>query len=128
MPITTERRNIEELRAAGFTETQAIVLAAKLEATAQAVSEDLKAFITAELDRRFAALLGELNKRFGEIDKRFGEIDKRFGEIDKRFGEMEVRMAQMEARFEHSLRLQLATILSAFVAVTTLAVAILKLF
>jgi len=107
MPITPERQNIEELRAAGFTETQAIVLAAKFEATAQAVSEDLKAFITAELDRRFAALMSELNKRFGEL---------------------EVSIAQMEARFEHSLRIQLATILSAFVGVATLAVAIIKLF
>ena len=121
MPITPERQNIEELRAAGFSETQAIVLASKFEATAQAVSEDLKAFIVAELDRRFAALMSELNKRFGEVDKRFGEVDKRFGGI-------EVHMAQMEARFEHSLRIQLATILSAFVAVSTLAVAIIKLF
>jgi hypothetical protein len=96
MPITPERRNIEELRAAGFSETQAIVLATKLEATAQAVSEDLKTFIVAELDKRFA--------------------------------QMEARIAEQGARFERGLRVQLATILSAFVGVTTLAVAVIKLF
>lgn len=107
MPITPERQNIEELRAAGFTEAQSLLLASKLEATAKTTGDDFKTFFIAELDRRF-----------GEMDKRFTELK----------AEMDVRFVQLEARFERSLRLQLATILSAFVAVTTLAVAIIKLF
>jgi uncharacterized small protein (DUF1192 family) len=107
MPITPERQNIEELRAAGFTEAQALLLASKLEATAQSVSEDLKGFIVAELDKRFAALHSEIDARFAQID---------------------VKFAEFEARVERSLRIQLATILSAFVGVTMLAVAVIKLF
>ncbi|MFI5400662.1 MAG: hypothetical protein ACHQZQ_06395 [SAR324 cluster bacterium] len=42
--------------------------------------------------------------------------------------EMNTRFAEQEARFERALRMQLATILTAVVAVTTLAVAIIKLF
>jgi hypothetical protein len=114
MPITQERENIQDLRAVGFTENQAIVLAAKLEAASQATSQDLKGFMVAELD-----------KRFGEVDKRFGEVDKRFGELESR---MDVGFAQLEARFERALRLQLAAILTAIVGVTGLAVAIIKLF
>ncbi|MBI4081982.1 MAG: hypothetical protein HY423_05160 [Candidatus Lambdaproteobacteria bacterium] len=88
MPITQERQKFQDMRAVGFSEDQAALLAAKFEATAQAASEDIKAFISSELDRRFA---------------------------------------EMEARFERSLRLQLAVILSAFVGVTGLAVAVIKL-
>lgn len=96
MPITQERQTMQDLRAAGFSQQQAEVLAEKLEATAQATSQDLKGFIQHEL----SALEGRLNVRF----------------------------AEQEARFERSLRLQLAAILTAFVGVTTLAVAIIKLF
>ncbi|MBI4082080.1 MAG: hypothetical protein HY423_05660 [Candidatus Lambdaproteobacteria bacterium] len=54
-----------------------------------------------------------------------GFIDRRLGEMEAR---IDVRLAQMEARFERSLRLHLATILSAFVGLVGLAVAIIKLF
>lgn len=100
MPITAERQNIADLRAVGFTEQQAVVLAEKLETAAQAVSQDLKGFIVTELDKRFGPLRAD----------------------------MELRFAQMEARFERSMRLQLATILSALVGVVGVAVAIIKLF
>jgi flagellar capping protein FliD len=103
MPITQERENIQELRAAGFTQQQAEVLAEKLEAASQSTSQDLKGFIRQELSALEARL-------------------------DVRFAQMEARFAQMEARFERSLRLQLAAILTAFVGVTGLAVALIKLF
>ena len=103
MPIIQERQTMQDLRAAGFTERQAEVLAEKLEATAQATTQDLKTFIIAELD-----------KRFSEVDKRFSEVGRLFSE--------------MEAKFERALRLQLTTVLTAFVALLGLAVAIIKLF
>ncbi|MBI4083279.1 MAG: hypothetical protein HY423_11780 [Candidatus Lambdaproteobacteria bacterium] len=103
MPITQERQTIQDLRGVGFSEEQALLLAAKLESAAQATSEDLKGF----------------------IDRRLGEMEAR---IDLRLAQIDAHMAEMEARFERSLRLHLATILSAFVAVTGLALAIIKLF
>jgi len=120
MPITEERQTIQELRAAGFSEEQALLLAAKLEATAQATSQDLKGFIKAELGK----LMAELDKRFADVDQRFVELEARF---ETRLAGMEARLAGMEARFEHALRVQLAAILTAFVGVTGLAVALIKL-
>ena len=96
MPIIQERQTMQDLRAAGFTQQQAEVLAEKLEATAQAASQDMKGFIRLEL----SALEGRLDARF----------------------------ADQEARFERALRMQLAAILTAFIGVTTLAVAIIMLF
>ena len=49
MPITDTLKTAEDLRRVGFPEQQANLLAAKLEETAQAQSEDLKSFIRAEL-------------------------------------------------------------------------------
>ncbi|MBI4082736.1 MAG: hypothetical protein HY423_09010 [Candidatus Lambdaproteobacteria bacterium] len=136
MPITQERQTIQDLRRVGFSEEQALLLAAKLEGAAQATSQDLKAFIVPDLDRRFGALGIELERQFAalsaELERRAAEVDRRFGAVDARFerleAHMETRFAQMDAHFQRSLRLHLATILSAFVAVTGLAVAILKLF
>ena len=102
MPITEERQTIQDLRAVGFTEQQAMLLAAKLETTAQATSQDLKSFISAELERLRA-------------------------ELERLRADIEVRFAQIEARFERSLRVLLVAILSAYVGVTALAVAIIKL-
>jgi hypothetical protein len=125
MPITQERQTIQDLRGVGFTEEQALLLAAKFEGAAQATSEDLKAF----MDRRFS----EIDARFEQFEARIeARIEARFerfeGHMETRFAQMEARMAEMNAHFEHSLRVQLATILSAFVGVITLAVAIIKLF
>jgi hypothetical protein len=52
MPITNTLKTAAELRLAGFPENQATVLAEKFEETAAAVSEDLKTFISGELDRK----------------------------------------------------------------------------
>jgi hypothetical protein len=103
MPITQERENIQDLRAVGFTENQALVLAAKLEAAAHATSQDFKSFFIAEMD-----------KRFGDVEKRFGDVDKRFSE--------------QEARFERTLRAHLATLATIIVGVAGIVLAILKFF
>ena len=97
----------------GFSEEQAIVLAEKFEAAAQATGEDLKGFIVAELDKRFAG-----------VDSRFAGLT---AEMERRSAVIETRLAEMEARFERSLRVLLVSILTAFVGVTGLAVAIIKL-
>ena len=102
MPITQERQTIQDLRAAGFSEQQAVLLSAKFEETAQATSQDLKTFISAE------------NERLR-------------GDVARQIGNLEVRLANFEARVERSMRIQLATVLSAFVGVTGLAVALIKL-
>ena len=129
MPITEERQTIQDLRAAGFSEEQALLLAGKFEATAQATSQDLKGFMVAENDKRFGAMAAEMDRRFSamtaEMDRRFAEMERRF---DAQAGEMDSRFAQMEARFERSLRLQLGVILSSLVGVVGVAVALIKLF
>jgi hypothetical protein len=117
MPITSERQNIQDFRAAGFSEAQAVLLAEKLESTAKAVGDDLKGSIFAELDRRFTTLNADMDRRFAALT---ADMDRRFAAVDTRF-------AAMEARFERSLRLQLATILTAFLGVTGMAVALIKL-
>ncbi|UCH98824.1 MAG: hypothetical protein JSV88_15730 [Candidatus Aminicenantes bacterium] len=35
----------------------------------------------AEMDKRFADLRDDMNKRFEQVDKRFEQVDKRFGEM-----------------------------------------------
>ena len=107
MPITQERQTIQDMRAAGFSEEQALLLAAKFEATAQATSQDLKSFISAENERLRAELRADMKQLRADLD---------------------VRFAGQEARFERALRVQVAAILTAIVGVTTLAVAIIKLF
>ena len=114
MPITQERQTIQDMRAAGFSEEQALLLAAKFEATAQATSQDLKSFISAENERLRAELRADMKQLRADLDVRFAQIDSRF--------------AAQEARFERALRVQVAAILTAIVGVTTLAVAIIKLF
>ncbi|MBI3991908.1 MAG: hypothetical protein HY342_01435, partial [Candidatus Lambdaproteobacteria bacterium] len=78
MPITEERQTIQDLRAVGFTEQQAMLLAAKLEATAQATSQDLKSFISAEFER----LRAEIEVRFAQIEARFAQIEARFAQLE----------------------------------------------
>jgi hypothetical protein len=61
MPITNTLKTAAELRLAGFPENQATVLAEKFEETAAAVSEDLKTFISGELDRKLNEIRVELH-------------------------------------------------------------------
>ncbi|MBI4083785.1 MAG: hypothetical protein HY423_14370 [Candidatus Lambdaproteobacteria bacterium] len=116
MPITQERETIQDLRGVGFTEEQANLLAAKFEAAAQATAQDLKSFIRAENERLRA-----------DIEVRFAQMESRFAQMEARFALTESRFAETEARIERSLRVFVVTILTAFLGVTGLAVAIVKL-
>jgi hypothetical protein len=114
MPITQERQTMQDLRSAGFSQQQAEVLAAKLEATAQATQQDLKDFI---------------REQMGALDRKLDAIEEKLeGKLSALEGRINVRFAGQEARFEHSLRMQMATILTAIIGVVGLAVAIIKLF
>ena len=103
MPITQERETIQELRAVGFSEQQAIVLAAKLEAASQATSQDLKGFISREL----AALEERLERRFLGMD---------------------LKIAELRTELHASLRAQTLKLMAILIAALSLAVAIIKLF
>ena len=67
MPITDTLKNAEELRRAGFPEQQANLLAAKLEETAQAQSEDLKSFIRTELGNMEARMEARFDARIESV-------------------------------------------------------------
>jgi DNA-binding transcriptional MerR regulator len=103
MPIIQERQTMQDLRAAGFSQQQAEVLAAKLEATAQATQQDLKDFIRQEL----AQFKQELNTRFAEIDTKFAELRS------------EMHATQKDLAFK---------LIATLVAGLSLAVAVIKLF
>ena len=44
---------------------------------------ELSAQLLAEMDKRFAEVFAEIDKRFAEVDKRFAEVDMRLAEVDK---------------------------------------------
>jgi hypothetical protein len=125
MPITQERQTIQDLRDAGFSQQQAEVLAAKLEATAQATQQDLKEFIhreltglEARLDARFAGLEGRIQVHSAEVH---AELRARFAESDAKLAELrtEVHATQKDLAYK---------LIATLVAVVSLAVAIIKLF
>ncbi len=64
---------------------------------------DFKAYSEAQ-DRRFEALISEMNRRFEEVNKRFEEVDRRFealiSEMNRRFEEVNKRFEEMDKRFE----------------------------
>jgi hypothetical protein len=124
MPITPERQNIEELRAAGFTETQAIVLATKFEAATEARRQDFKSFFRAELDKHVSALVGEFNRRVGE--EHIGAGGPPYRRTTQ--GQVSERCGAFGQRIERRIHIHTAIIVSTYVVVTTLAVAIIKLF
>ena len=110
MPITDTLKTAEDLRQAGFNDTQANVLAQKFEETAQAQNQDLKSFIHGE----FEAFEGRINIRFAEIDVRFAEID--------------AKIESIRADLQAALRDQMLKFITINVALITLAVAVIKLF
>jgi len=125
MPITQERQTMQELRAAGFSEQQAEVLAAKLEAAAQATQQDLKGFIRQE----FAQFRQETVTRFAEADAKFAqfrqEVKAEFAQVRM---EMDVKFAELRTEM-HATQKDLAfKLIATIVAVVSLAVAIIKLF
>ena len=107
---------------------QAEVLAEKLEAAAQATQQDLKEFIRQE----FAQFRQELKAEFAqfrqEINTRFAEINTRFADVNTRFAQMDVKFAELRTEM-HATQKDLAfKLIATMVAVTSLAVAIIKLF
>ncbi len=62
----------------------------------------LKVFME-QVDRRFAELREDMNKRFEQVDKRFEQVDKRFAELredmNKRFEQIDKRFEQVDKRF-----------------------------
>jgi hypothetical protein len=107
MPITQERQTMQDLRAAGFSQQQAEVLAAKLEAAAQATQQDLKDFIRQE----FAHFRQEVKVEFTQIRS---DMDVKFAEL-----RTEMHATQKDLAFK---------LIATIVAAISLAVAIIKLF
>ena len=58
---------------------------------------DFKAYSEAQ-DRRFEALISEMNRRFEEVNKRFEEMDKRFEAILEQIREIRVELAGLAGR------------------------------
>ena len=120
-----ERQTIQDMRAAGFSEEQALLLASKFEATAQATSQDLKSFISTENERLRAEVRMENERLRAELR---ADMKQLRADLDVRFAQIDSRFAAQEACFERALRVQSAAILTAIVGVATVAVAIIKLF
>jgi len=53
-----------------------------------------------EMKTEFAAVRGEMDRRFDKVDERFNKIDSRFDRVDQRFDRVDERFQRMEARFE----------------------------
>jgi hypothetical protein len=125
MPITQERQTMQDLRAAGFSQQQAEVLAAKLEATAQATQQDLKDFIRQELTTRFA----ESDNRFAQFrQEQKAEFAQVRHEMNERFAATDVKFAELRTEM-HATQKDLAyKLIATIVAVTSLGIAIIKLF
>ncbi len=75
----------------GFTEEDRARLI-RLEATLQTFMH--------QMDKRFAELREDMNKRFELMEKRFEMIDKRFEDINKRFEDINRRFEDINRRFE----------------------------
>ena len=53
-----------------------------------------------EMNRRFALLTHQFDKRFEQIDKRFEQIDKRLDQVDRRFEQSDRRFESMQAQMD----------------------------
>lgn len=51
-----------------------------------------------EMRTEFAAVRGEMDRRFDKVDERFDKVDGRFDKVDERFQMMEGRFERMDAR------------------------------
>ncbi len=56
------------------------------------------------MDKRFEYLIKQMNERFESMDKRFESMDKRFESMDKRFESMDKRFESMDKRFEYLIK------------------------
>ncbi len=107
MPISDTLKTAEELRVAGFPENQAAVLAEKFGETAHAIAEDLKTFISAELDRKLGTLRGKMPAMEARLD---------------------LKIADLRTELHSSLRDQTVKLMAILIAAISLAVAIIKVF
>ena len=77
---------------------------------------DFKTYSEAQ-DKRFEALISEMNRRFEEVDKRFEEMDKRFEAILEQIREIRVELAGLGGRlgrgFEDLVRQTLKAVVGA---------------
>lgn len=51
-----------------------------------------------EMRTEFAAVRGEMDRRFDKVDEQFDKVDGRFDKVDERFQMMEGRFERMDAR------------------------------
>ena len=107
MPVTDTLKTATDLRQAGFTDVQATVLAAKFEESAHSVGEDLKSFIS------------------GELDRKLGDLDRKLGATESR---LELKMSELRVELHSALRDQTLKLVAILIAGFSLAVAAIKLF
>ena len=96
--ISTEM--YEALLLAHVPEDKAKAAAAEVAKTQDFASKsdvlELGAQLQAEIDKRFAEVFAEMDRRFAEMDRRFAEMGRRFAEMGRRFAEMHRRFAEIE--------------------------------
>jgi tetrahydromethanopterin S-methyltransferase subunit G len=51
-----------------------------------------------EMKSEFAAVRGEMDKRFDRVDERFDKVDKRFDKVDERFDKIDARFEKLDER------------------------------
>jgi regulator of replication initiation timing len=120
MPITNTLKNAEDFRWAGFPDVQANLLAEKLEETAQARSEDLKAFIQNLVQRENAQLRADMAQLRADMAQLRTELREEVAQS-------RADMGQQRGDFHNALRDQLVKFVTIMAAMLTAAVAIIKL-
>ena len=96
----------------------AVVGLVTLQLTSLGIVVALLRFFYRRLDRRFAEVRSDIDRRFTEVDRRFTEVDRRFTEagagldrrfaevrsdIDRRFAEVDRRFVEADVRFGEAL-------------------------
>jgi hypothetical protein len=64
-----------------------------------ATREDIKDMIR-EMDKRFADMQNQSDKRFSEVDKHFSDVDKHFSDVDKHFSDVDKHFSDVDKRFD----------------------------
>jgi len=154
MPLLDTLKFAEEFRQAGFPDPQARILASKFEETAQAISQDFKAALRAEMsalrqelleairateariDAKFEALEARIDAKFealeARIDAKFEGVDAKFDGVDAKFEGMEskfdLKIERLRVELHSSLSRQTLAFAGILIAAVTLAVAVIKSF
>jgi archaellum component FlaC len=69
-----------------------------------------------EMRTEFAAVRGEMDRRFDKVDERFDKVDERFDKVDERFEQMNERLERMNGRLVDIYRVMLGFCGSAMAA------------